>query len=279
MLAAAAIEVVREGATLLDGAGVQVAPGETVALIGPNGAGKSTLLHALSGALGVDGGDVRLDDTALSRWPPAALARRRAVLPQSPALDFPLSAGEVVALGRSPHAGTPTARRDGDIVAEALAECDVAHLAGRMYTRLSGGERQRVQLARVLAQVWPDCAGDCGSARYLLLDEPTNNLDLAHQQRIAATARRFARRGHGVLAVLHDPNLAAQYADRIVVLAAGQVLAEGPPAAIVTEATMSAAFGVRTLCREHPVTGRPYMLPLPESTDPLAGSASASTIA
>jgi len=261
MLAARALEVDRGGNRLLAGAGIAVAPGEAVALIGPNGAGKSTLLHALSGALAADAGTVSLDGAALSTWPPTALARRRAVLPQATALDFPLTVAEVVALGRSAHAGTPAAARDAAAVAAAMAECEVEHLAERAYTRLSGGERQRVQLARVLVQVWPDAAAD--AARYLLLDEPTNNLDLLHQQRIAETARRFARRGNGVLAVLHDPNLAAQYADRIVVLAAGRVVADGPPARIVTPAILGSAFGVRVLCRSHPVTGRPYMLPVP----------------
>ena len=279
MLSADGIKVVRDGTTLLVGADIRVEPGETVALIGPNGAGKSTLLHVLSGAVVADAGDVRLDQAALSYWSPAALARRRAVLPQAPVLGFPLSAGEVVALGCSPWAGTRDAAHDRHIVAEALAECDVTHLAERPYTRLSGGERQRVQLARVLAQVWPSPTERDNGARYLLLDEPTNNLDLAHQLRIAATARRFARRGHGVLAVLHDPNLAAQYADRIVVLVAGRVLTEGAPETIVTEETMSAAFGVRTVCREHPVTGRPYMLPLPEDTDPSADAGAASRVA
>lgn len=261
MLAAHGVVVARGGEALLDAVDFHVAPGEAVALIGPNGAGKSTLLHALSGAITPDGGVVRLDGAALSEWSPAALARRRAVLPQAPELGFPLRVRDVVGLGRSPHAGTSDRERDRMAVTGALAECEVTHLAERMYTRLSGGERQRVQLARILAQIGDDI-GDAGArARYLLLDEPTNNLDIAHQQRIATTAGCHARRGHGVLAVLHDPNLAAQYADRIVVLVEGRVLADGPPEAIMTEDTMQAAFGVRVLCRNHPVSGRPYMLP------------------
>lgn len=261
MLAARDVEVARGGATLLQGVTASVGAGEAVALIGPNGAGKSTLLHALSGATATDAGTVCLDATPVGRWPPAALARRRAVLPQAPALDFPLTVGEVVRLGRSPHAGTAEAAHDAEVVAAALGECEIEHLAERPYPRLSGGERQRVQLARVLAQVWTEPGDGRKKANHLLLDEPTNNLDIAHQLRIAATAKRFADEGNGVLAVLHDPNLAAQYADRIVVLRSGRVLADGPPEAIVTADVMEAAFGVAVISRTHPVTGRPYMLP------------------
>lgn len=260
MLAAHEVAVARGGRALLTSTDFHVAPGEAVALIGPNGAGKSTLLHVLSGAVAADAGVVRLDGVALSGWSPGALARRRAVLPQAPELGFPLRVRDVVALGRSPHAGSSDRIRDRAAVAGALEECEVAHLAERMYTHLSGGERQRVQLARILAQLGAGTEDD-GRTRYLLLDEPTNNLDIAHQQRIAATAERFARCGHGVLTVLHDPNLAAQYADRIVVLVEGRVLADGPPETIITEDTMHAAFGVRVLCRTHPASGRPYMLP------------------
>jgi iron complex transport system ATP-binding protein len=261
MLSAHGIEVERGGSALLRNVDFHVAPGETVALIGPNGAGKSTLLHVLSGAIAAGRGGVRLDGVPLAERSPAALACRRAVLPQTPELGFPLSVHEVVALGRSPHSGLGDRGRDREAVSGALEECEVAHLAERPWTHLSGGERQRVQLARVLAQVWSSEADGDAPVRYLLLDEPTNNLDLAHQQRIVATASRFARRGNGVVAVLHDPNLAAQYADRIIVLVQGRVLADGLPHQIISEDVMRSAFGVEMLCRTHPVNGRPYMVP------------------
>lgn len=260
MLEAQDIHVARGGHALLSGAHIAIAPGETVALIGPNGAGKSTLLHALSGALRPDRGEISVNDSSLAAWSQAGLARHRAVLPQTPALGFPLRVHEVVALGRSPHAGRGNRDTDVRIVAAALEDTGAGHLAERRYPTLSGGERQRVQLARVLAQVWPEEEGGDGS-RYLLLDEPTNNLDIAHQRRVVDTALRFSRRGNGVLAVLHDPNLAASHADRIVVLVAGTVWAQGPPEEVLTPGLMEAAFGVDATVHAHPATGRPYMLP------------------
>ncbi|WP_111748514.1 heme ABC transporter ATP-binding protein [Salinisphaera orenii] len=260
MLAANNIGVRRRSRTLLAGVDLAVAPGELVALIGPNGAGKSTLLHALSGASACDSGSVHVDDRPLAHHTHAELARRRAVLPQAAELSFSLSVREVVALGRSPHAGYTSRTENERIITDALAQTDVAHLAMRAYPTLSGGERQRVQLARVLAQV--GSAADAGAtARYLLLDEPTNNLDIAHQHRLIDTAWRFSRHGNGVLAVLHDPNLAASRADRIVVLVAGEVAATGPPIDVLNESVLLDAFGVRAHVRHHPDTGRPYMLP------------------
>lgn len=155
--------------------------------------------------------------------------------------------------GEGPHAGRSDRQTDARIVAAALAE--------RLYPTLSGGERQRAQLARVLAQIWPGDEGREDDARYLLFDEPTNNLDIACQQRVLETACRFAGRGNGVVAVLHEPNLAARHADRIVVLVAGAVLAEGPPGEILTEDIMHDAFGVHATIQLHPASGRPYMLP------------------
>jgi len=261
MLQATAIHVARAGRELLRGAELRVAHGEVVALIGPNGAGKSTLLHVLSGAVMPDAGEVRMNDMPLGHWSYVGLARRRAVLPQVPELGFPLTVRDVVALGRSPYAGRSDRRRDAHVIDATMEEAGVAALAERLYPTLSGGERQRAQLARVLAQIWPDGDQDEPDARYLMLDEPTNNLDIAHQQRVLHTARRFADAGNGVVAVLHEPNLAAQHADRIVVLVAGSVLADGSPADVLTEAVMHDAFGVRATIQLHPASGRPYMLP------------------
>ena len=254
------VDVERGGLTLVRAASLAVEPGECVAMIGPNGAGKSTLLHALSGAQTPARGVCRLDGRPLAEYAPAELARRRAVLPQAPALGFPLNVADVVALGRSPHAGFSDRGEDRRVIQAVLAEADIAHLSERTYPSLSGGERQRVHLARVLAQVWTARCGD-SSARYLMLDEPTNNLDIAHQQRMIATAASFAQYGNGVLAVLHDPNLAAQYADRLVVLADGTVRANGPPDEVLTSSLMADIFGVTALCRTHPRTGRPFVLP------------------
>jgi iron complex transport system ATP-binding protein len=172
---------------------------------------------------------------------------------------FPFRALEIVLLGRSPHAGYSDADTDRAIAAAALREAGVAHLAERYYNQLSGGERQRVQLARVLAQVHED--GRHAAARYLLLDEPTNNLDPAHQQAVMQTARRFADAGNGVVAVLHDPNLASLHADRIAVLAGGSVVADGAPEAVMTAALMESVYGYRVTVLRHPERACPVLMP------------------
>jgi len=259
MLSAEDIGVSFGSAEVLCGPSLAVAPGEVVAVLGPNGAGKSTLLAVLAGSLRPQRGAAALEGRALAEWSPRALALRRAVLPQQSELAFGFSVLEVVLLGRSPHAGTST--RDADLaVAEAcLAEAEVAHLAGRVYTTLSGGERQRVQLARVLAQIgFPDAAG--GAGRYLLLDEPTASLDLAHQHATLRTARRAAARGIGVLAILHDLNLAALYADRLIVLSRGTLAAEGAPQAVLTEALVREVFDLAVQITRHPTRGCPQVV-------------------
>ena len=267
MLSASALRYRYGAKPILAGVSLSVRPGEVVAVIGPNGAGKSTLLHLLSGATKPQEGDVSLDGRPLRQWRPAALARRRAVLPQAPLLSFPFRVLDVVMLGRSPYAGQVERQEDLRIAAAALREADVAHLAERIYPTLSGGERQRVQLARVLAQVWP-AGGEARAGkpeglgnRYLLLDEPTNNLDIAHQQTALAAARRLTDHGHGVLTVLHDPNLAALHADRICILQDGAIVAEGPPDAVITERNLEAAFGLRVTVMRHPANGRAVMVP------------------
>jgi iron complex transport system ATP-binding protein len=158
-------------------------------------------------------------------------------------LAFPFTALEVVLLGRTPHCVGGERDRDRHIAWQALSIADVVGLAERLYTTLSGGERQRVQLARVLAQIW-DPPVD-GSPRYLLLDEPVSSLDLAHQHAVLTLAHRLSRQGSGVLAVLHDLNLAAQYADRIAVLQAGRLQALGTPRDVLQAALIQRVFGVQ----------------------------------
>ncbi len=267
MLSASAIDVDLGRAPVLRGVSLCVREGETVALIGPNGAGKSTLLRALSGAVAPRRGRVALDGRPLADWPRDALARRRAVLPQTPVLSFPFGVLDVVMLGRSPHAGRSRRADDLRAVEGALAETGALHLAGRDYTTLSGGERQRVRLAAALAQVWPEperggaAADGGGGGRYVLFDEPTNALDLAHQQVFMEAAKQLARRGYGVLAVFHDPNLAALHADRVCVLAAGRPVADGPPDSVLREEMFESVFGVRVRLVRHPERRRPIVLP------------------
>jgi iron complex transport system ATP-binding protein len=246
--------------TILHNVSLAVEPGEVVAVLGPNGAGKSTLLAVLSGALTPRSGHTSLESRLLSKWPPQALARRRAVLPQHSELAFSFRVLEVVLLGRSPYAGISSRDENLAIARAALAETESDHLADRIYTTLSGGEQQRVQLARILAQIGFSEEADHSANRYLLLDEPTSSLDLAHQHMTLKTARRAAERGIGVMAILHDINLAAMYADRIMILRRGHVVAEGTPDQVLTEAMVRHAFELPVSVSRHPTRECPHVI-------------------
>lgn len=241
---------------LLQGVSLHIEPGELLALIGMNGAGKSTLLNLLSGDRVPDGGQVRLAGRPMSAWSARELAKRRAVLPQESRLAFPFTALEVVLMGRYPyHAGYPT-RNDARLAGRVMAELDVGHLRERSFPTLSGGERARVQLARALCQV---LESDVPEPRLLLLDEPTASLDPAHQHAVLDAAYRFAREeGGAVCVVLHDLNLAAQYADRIALLSGGRLEALGTPWEVLSGERLGAAYGMDFLvmphaCLDHPL--------------------------
>jgi iron complex transport system ATP-binding protein len=229
------------------------------ALLGRNGAGKSTLLKSLAGELtgstapnGVRvTGDITLNGEPLARIDARRLACLRAVLPQAAQPAFPFSVDEIVLLGRYPHARRSGARhaiahrdRDRDIAWQALERAGASALVGRDVTTLSGGELARVQFARVLAQLWPDGDAHETGPRYLLLDEPTAALDLAHQHRLLDTVRTVAREWRlGVLAIVHDPNLAARHADTIALLAHGTIIAHGAPHHVMTPAHIAQCYG------------------------------------
>ncbi len=190
--------------------------GRFTAILGPNGAGKSTLLSILTGERAPQSGEVRLDGAPLSSFGAQALAQRRAVMSQDGSVAFDFLVQEVVELGRYPHRHRPALDEDG-ILLRAMALTEVAHLAGRSIHAVSGGERARTHLARVLAQMWEPLTGD--QARWLLLDEPTAALDLSHQHRALGLLRSWCRhQGIGVIAVVHDVNLALRYADDVLVL-------------------------------------------------------------
>lgn len=228
---------------LLDEVEAMIAPGRVTVLLGPNGAGKSTLISALAGERRPDGGGVMLDDRAMADWSPLDLARRRAVLLQNAALDFAFTVEEVVELGRLPFAGTLGALDDAVAMAAACRMTGIDAFRHRDYQTLSGGEKQRVQFARAIAQIWRRDAED-GLPRYLLLDEPTSALDLRHQRGILDVARRLADDGVGVLAAIHDLNLAIDYADEAILLREGRVLTSGPVHEVMTGERLGDCFNV-----------------------------------
>ena len=223
-------------AVLLDGVSLTVEPGRMTAVLGPNGAGKSTALAALAGDVRLASGDAVLDGVAVRKMPRACLARRRAVVAQHPPLSFPLLVYEVVALAQSAVAGSACP----DMIEEALHEAAVLHLADRDYTTLSGGERQRVQIARAFAQL--EACRDRDGNRYLLLDEPTAHLDLKHQIEALDAIGRFVSRGVGVLCIIHDPALAADYADDVHLIKNGRTFAKGAPQAVLTRKGIEALY-------------------------------------
>ncbi|MGW4423511.1 heme ABC transporter ATP-binding protein [Streptosporangium sp. NPDC004631] len=216
---------------LLADVSLRVAPGELVAIVGPNGAGKSSLLSVLAGDAAPSSGSVTLAGHPLGSLRPTGLARLRAVLPQRVTVAFPFTVAEVVAMGlygsRLPH------HRERELLDGAMAVTDVAHLADRAYPTLSGGEQARVSLARVLVQRAP----------VLLLDEPTAALDIRHQEQVMRVARDRAEAGDAVVVVLHDLNLAAAYAGRVVVMRSGAVVAHGSPAEVFTPGVLSEVYG------------------------------------
>jgi len=256
---------------LLTDINLTVKPGSVLAVVGPNGAGKTSLLRTLTGEMTPVKGQVLLQGRSLSSWPAEWRAQQLGVLPQQSALTFPFQVNEVVGLGRYPH--NTGKRRDREIVAQALAAVDGSHLQSRAYTTLSGGEKQRVHLARVLAQVWEKPAQ---GERYLLLDEPTSALDLAHQHLILETARYMARQGVGVLVILHDLNLAAHYADWLVMIKGGRLVAAGDAHQVLTPEHIQSVFGIAVTVMPHPQTGRPLIVHQDRSPEegPLLSTAS-----
>lgn len=229
-------------------------PGEFVALLGPNGAGKSSLLSLLSGERSPSRGAVLWEGRELSDLAPLERARRLALLPQESAISFPFTALEVATMGRYPHGGSSEEQRS--FALRSLARCGADGLAERLYPTLSGGERQRVQLARVLAQI---AEAPRGHGRCLLLDEPTSNLDLAHQHATLRLAKELAEEGVAVLAILHDLNLAASYADRIALLDGGRLCAVGPPEEVLRPAAIRETYGVASSTVAHPWRSRPLI--------------------
>jgi iron complex transport system ATP-binding protein len=256
MIELSKLSVRLSGKPILDGLSFTAHAGELTAICGPNGSGKTTAMKAISGELSYLG-SARLSGSEISRLAPWQLALLRGVLPQASTISFPFTVREIVAMGlttgRNSH--PDRARR---IVAEALSAVDLAGFEGRLYQELSGGEQQRVQLARVLCQV-PEPSVD-GKPCWLLLDEPVSSLDISHQLTIMTLARNFCQRGGGVIAVMHDLNLTALYADQMVLLKAGRLAAAGRVKEVLTDAHLESVFGCPLRVNRVPQGDTPFVL-------------------
>lgn len=241
------VSVVVGDKTLLHPTSCNFKAGEVTVILGPNGAGKSTLMSLLTGERQPHAGCVLWQARELPSWPTAELARQRAFVAQETQVAFDFTVRDVVELGRYPHRKHPGAQEAG-ISLLAMQSTHVAELADRTLNTLSGGEKARVHLARALAQIWESTQQQPN--RWLLLDEPTAALDLQHQHRMLRLARRWAtEQGIGVVAVLHDLNLALRYADQAVLLAGGHLLKQGATQDVLTIERIGEVWGVAA----HPV--------------------------
>lgn len=246
--------------TILHPLNLQVKPGKVTVLLGANGAGKSTLLKILSGELSSASGKVLLNQRPLSSYSSATLARRRAVLTQQYAVSLPFRCSEIVLMGRYPHFEHTATLADEAIALACMEEMLVSDFADRYFHTLSGGEQQRVQMARVLAQVYPT---DLQPPSVLLLDEPIASMDCLHQQICLQKARALAQFGYTVVVVLHDLNLAAQYGDEWVLLKNGRVLNAGNADQIFQPSILHAAYGFDVDVVRHPGYDFPIIIPVP----------------
>lgn len=242
------VSLTLRGAAILTDVSLTLPKGGVTAIVGPNGAGKSTLLSLIARLRPLQAGRIAVDGLPVDRTPSRELAKTLAILRQDPGVATRLRVRELVGFGRFPHAqGRPTAE-DKALVEAALGQFDLLGLAERFIDTLSGGQRQRALIAMAF----------CQGTDYLLLDEPLNNLDMRYARELMRRLRAVANDGRTVIVVLHDINHAAAYADRIVAMRDGRIVAHGPPAEMLTPATLEAAFGYAM--KVATIDGRPVAL-------------------
>ena len=264
-LIADSVVIRRDGRQILEGVSLAVRPGEFIGVLGPNGAGKSSLLACLAGELTPEAGRIGLDGRLLSDIGLKRLAQRRAVLPQRAELTFDMTVREVVTMGAYPFPASSPAEVEA-LIDDALTRIQLVGLGALPYPRLSGGEQQRVHLARVWVQVGIarraraaaeavlGASAEAAQGCYLFLDEPTASQDPGHQMHILRAVRDLAATGQiGVVAVLHDMNLAATWCDRVVLLAQRRVLADGPPQQVLSVDHIGRAYGIEAVLTPHPL--------------------------
>jgi iron complex transport system ATP-binding protein len=245
---------------------LEIPAGRFTAIIGPNGCGKSTMLKAMARTLPVRAGRVMLDGDPLASQRSRAVARRLAMLPQEPVVPDGITVRGLVDRGRHPYRSALRRRLpgDGEAVEAAMAATGIAELADTLVTSLSGGQRQRAWIAMVLAQ----------QTAHVLLDEPTSFLDIAHQIEVLHLCQDMRADGRTVLAVLHDLNQAARFADELVVLHRGRLIAQGAPADVIDEELLADVFGLDAQVARDPQTGSPLIVPRRRGGDRAEGGRS-----
>ena len=253
-LQAAELSLSYENRTIIDGLDLTIPPGRITALVGPNGCGKSTLLRGLSRLLKPRSGAVYLDGKAIVRLNAKEVAKQIGILPQAPTAPEGMTVYELVAQGRYPHQGwfEQWSDTDAQVIVEALTVTNLSDLADRPLDTLSGGQRQRAWIAMALAQ----------DTEILLLDEPTTYLDMAYQLEVLDLLHDLNEQGRTIVMVLHDLNQACRYADHLIALREGCIVAQGAPVEVMTEEIVAQVFGLACQIALDPVTNTPLCVPI-----------------
>lgn len=263
MYVAQNIDYQLKGKPILQSVNLRLKAGTFTALLGPNGAGKSSLLKIISGRVKPQKGIVLLEEQDIQDYKESELALRRAVLPQKSNIQFPYSVKEVVMMGCFAHQQTQA--KQEKLALEKLDEVNFQYPSNRIYQNLSGGEQQRVQLARVLAQI----SAPTNTEKYLLLDEPTASLDIAREQQFMQTVKKLCKAGIGVLAVIHDINLAIQYADELVFMKSGRVIQSGATDQIINQKLIEKVYDHAVQLLQTDQRSKPFIMPISTPIAPL----------
>ncbi|MCX8531283.1 heme ABC transporter ATP-binding protein [Chryseobacterium luquanense] len=239
---------------ILNEVDVSLGFGEFLAIVGPNGAGKSSLLSVLANEVKTNH-NILFKDKNIRDWKIAELSKHKAKFSQHNSNDIPLEVKDVVMMGRYPYFDSQPKKEDHEAMNKMMYETDVYHLKDREYNTLSGGEKQRVHLSRVLAQLDNEV-----TQKLLFLDEPLNNLDIKHQYKALEIIKNFTKNENSAVVVLHDLNLAAQYADKILLMKSGQVSAYGTPEEVFTAENITTAYNFPCTICDHPITKNPMII-------------------
>ncbi|MCW3161750.1 heme ABC transporter ATP-binding protein [Chryseobacterium oryctis] len=239
---------------ILEGIDVILEYGEFLAIVGPNGAGKSSLLSVLANEI-KSKHQIVFKDKNIRDWEIGELSKHKAKFSQHNSNDISLDVKDVVMMGRYPYFEAQPRQEDHEAINGMMLETDIVHLKDREYNTLSGGEKQRVHLSRIMAQLQNEIAH-----KLVFLDEPLNNLDIKHQYKTLEIIKNFTEKANSAVVVLHDLNLAAQFADKILLMKSGRVAAYGTPQEVFTAKNISEAYNFPCTICEHPITNNPMII-------------------
>jgi iron complex transport system ATP-binding protein len=255
MIKAHQINYLHKDFHILEGVDVSLGYGEFLAIVGPNGAGKSSLLSVLANEIKQGKQEILFKEKSISDWEVKVLSQHKSKFSQHNSNEIPLDVKDVVMMGRYPYFDSQPRKEDLEATNKMMYETDVYHLKDREYNTLSGGEKQRVHLSRVMAQLENEIAH-----KLVFLDEPLNNLDIKHQYKALEIIKNFTKKANSAIVVLHDLNLAAQFADKILLMKSGKVAAYGTPQEIFTAETISQAYNFPCTICGHPITNNPMII-------------------